>query len=211
MVTLVKHEWHQCDVQYAMELDEALLAEIYPDMSEEELAVKMQEIARGEVDIDELMEDAINNDVDIEWDHQSDDMWTMRKGGYDVSYELGDDTSWHHEPEPDPPTHKCSNCKWTGQSYDAEWKWEDDNGNTLEEAKKVCPYCESDVVLTEVGVQKEKEDSERRARWAKEADEIKGGEEDLTAALTKLKEEFEQLEAENGHQPWPFEDDPKLK
>ena len=32
MVTIVKHEWHQHDRQYAIELDEALLSEIYPDL-----------------------------------------------------------------------------------------------------------------------------------------------------------------------------------
>jgi hypothetical protein len=30
MVTIVKHEWHQVDSQFEIELDEALLSEIYP-------------------------------------------------------------------------------------------------------------------------------------------------------------------------------------
>mgnify|MGYP003350725805 CR=1 FL=1 len=29
MVTIVKHEWHQCDVQYALELDEDLYEDYY--------------------------------------------------------------------------------------------------------------------------------------------------------------------------------------
>ena len=32
MVTIVKHEWHSHDRQYAIELDEAQLQEIYPEM-----------------------------------------------------------------------------------------------------------------------------------------------------------------------------------
>jgi DNA-directed RNA polymerase subunit RPC12/RpoP len=166
MVTIVKHEWHQHDRQYAIELDEALLSEIYPDLDEDEIVQKLTDIQSGEVDFEEVINDAYENDVEIEWDFQYDDCWTDRKGGYEVTYELGDESSWHHEPEPDPPTHKCTKCKWKGQSYDAEWHWpEDDN----EDAKQVCPYCESDIELTEFGIQKEKESAERSARWAKEA------------------------------------------
>jgi len=37
MVTLVKHEWHQVDAQFAFELDMDKLAEIYPEMKKKEL------------------------------------------------------------------------------------------------------------------------------------------------------------------------------
>ena len=168
MVTIVKHEWHQHDRQYAIELDEALLSEIYPDLDEDEIVQKLTDIASGEVDYEEVLNDAYENDVEIEWDFQYDDCWTDRKGGYDVTYELGDESSWHHEPEPDPPTHKCTNCKWEGTEYEGEWKWEDENGNELDEAKYVCKYCESDITPTEFGIQKKKESDERHARWAKE-------------------------------------------
>jgi predicted RNA-binding Zn-ribbon protein involved in translation (DUF1610 family) len=171
MVTIVKHEWHQHDRQYAIELDEALLSEIYPDLDEDEIAQKLADIESGEVDYEEVINDAYENDVEIEWDFQYDDCWTDRKGGYDVTYELGDSDSWHHEPEPDPPTHKCTNCKWEGSEYEADWQWQDKDGNDLDEPKKVCKYCESDIALTEFGVQKKKESDERTARWAKEAEE----------------------------------------
>ena len=167
MVTIVKHEWHQTDVRYAIELDEALLSEIYPDLDEDEIAEKLQKLADGEIDVEEIVNDAYDNDVEIEWDHQDDDMWTMRKGGYDVTYELGDEDSWHTPATPPEPTHKCTKCKWTGQSYDADWVWPEDDETG--EAKKVCPYCESDTELTEHGIQEEKESAERMARWAKEA------------------------------------------
>jgi predicted RNA-binding Zn-ribbon protein involved in translation (DUF1610 family) len=169
MVTIVKHEWHQHDRQYAIELDEALLSEIYPDLDEDEIAQKLADIESGEADYEEVINDAHENDVEIEWDFQYDDCWTDRKGGYDVTYELGDESSWHSEPEPPPHTHKCTKCKWTGKSYDADWQWEDKDGNRYDEAKKVCPYCESDTELTEAGVAEEKENAERAARWAKEA------------------------------------------
>jgi len=169
MVTIVKHEWHQHDRQYAIELDEALLSEIYPDLDEDEIAQKLADIESGEVDYEEVINDAYENDVEIEWDFQYDDCWTDRKGGYDVTYELGDESSWHTEPEPDPPTHKCTNCKWEGREWEGELKWEDENGNELDESKYVCKYCESDIELTEFGIQKKKESDERAARWAKEA------------------------------------------
>ena len=91
MVTLVKHEWHQVDSQFALELDEATLAEIYPDLDEDELSSKMTQIEAGEIDIEDLVNDAMDNDVELEWDRTYDDWWTERKGGFEVTYELGED------------------------------------------------------------------------------------------------------------------------
>lgn len=169
MVTIVKHEWHQHDRQYAIELDEALLSEIYPDLDEDEIAQKLADIESGEVDYEEVINDAYENDVEIEWEFQYDDCWTDRKGGYDVTYELGDEDSWHSDPPEPEPTHKCTKCKWIGQGYDADWVWPEDDETGEKEAKKVCPMCESDTELTEAGVKEEQERAERSARWAKEA------------------------------------------
>jgi hypothetical protein len=227
MVTIVKHEWHQHDRQYAIELDEALLSEIYPDLDEDEIAQKLADIESGEVDFEEVINDAHENDVEIEWDFQYDDCWTDRKGGYDVTYELGDESSWV-APEPVPEhTHKCTKCKWEGSEYEADWVWQDSDGNDLDEAKRVCKYCESDTELTEFGIQKEKESAERTARWAKEAadEEVElvdvVDEAHLEADLEELKREFEELtvvDKTSAHWPtpdsdfvetakWPFEDD----
>jgi len=90
MVTLVKHEWHHADVQYAFELDEDILAEVYPDMKKRELKKRLKEIGDGTYDINDFLIDADNEGVDIDWEHQYDDMWTMRKGGYDVTFEVGE-------------------------------------------------------------------------------------------------------------------------
>ena len=169
MVTIVKHEWHQHDRQYAIEIDEALLSEIYPDKEEDEIKVILDGISDGTYDYEDVLNDASDNDVEIEWEFQYDDCWTDRKGGYDVTYELGDESSWHVEPEPPKPTHKCTKCKWTGQSYDAEWSWVYKGGKKLDEAVKTCPMCDSNLMLTEAGVKEEQEKAEREARWAKEA------------------------------------------
>ena len=179
MVTIVKHEWHQHDRQYAIELDEALLSEIYPDLDEDEITQKLADIESGEVDYEEVINDAYENDVEIEWDFQYDDCWTDRKGGYDVTYELGDEDSWV-EPDKEPEhTHKCTKCRWTGMSYNTLTQHLREDGTVIEDyystdeetdiTKDVCPMCDSDVELTEHGVQDKKESDERTARWAKEA------------------------------------------
>ena len=90
MVTLVKHEWHQVDSQFEIELDEALLSEIYPDLDEDEISEKLAQIESGEISIEEIVEEASDNNVDLEWDRTYDDWWTERKGGYEVTYELGE-------------------------------------------------------------------------------------------------------------------------
>ena len=91
MVTLVKHEWHQVDSQFAFELDIDKLAEIYPDLKKKELKQLMKQIENGEADVETIINDAWENDVEIEWDRQYDDWWTDRKGGYDIDYELIED------------------------------------------------------------------------------------------------------------------------
>jgi hypothetical protein len=202
MVTIVKHEWHQHDRQYAIEIDEALLSEIYPDKEEDEIKVILDGIADGTYDYEDVLNDANDNDVDIEWEFQYDDCWTDRKGGYDVTYELGDESSWHIEPEPPKPTHKCSNCKWVGQSYDAEWTWVYKGGKKLDEAVKTCPMCDSNLVLTEAGILEETARKEREAKWKEEEmldeeDEVLVDEAELEEALEELKAEFETLTAED--------------
>lgn len=162
MVTLVKHEWHSVDSQFALELDADLLSEIYPEMDEDEIANLLAQIENGEVSVDDVVEEAYNNDVDLEWERQYDDWWTDRKGGYDVTYELGDEDSWHSEPAPPEPTHKCTKCRWKGQKYETSNLYLNEDGSVqtdddseFHSVKDVCPMCDSDVELTEEGKQKE--------------------------------------------------------
>lgn len=198
MVTIVKHEWHQHDRQYAIELDEALLSEIYPDLDEDEIAQKLADIESGEVDYEEVINDAYENDVEIQWDFQYDDCWTDRKGGYEVTYELGDESSWVAPDTPPEPTHKCTKCKWTGQSYEAEWQWQDEAGAELDEARHVCPMCESELELTEHGVTEEETKKKRMA----EIDAMLAE----TDEEAELEAEFEDLDA-----AFNVEDDDSLK
>lgn len=219
MVTIVKHEYHQVDSQFAVEIDADILAEIYPDLTEDELDELLVQIETGYKDIDELVEEAIDAGVDLEWERQYDDWWTDRKGGYEVTYELGDDDSWHSPDTPPEPTHKCTKCRWTGQSYDTLTQHLREDGSVIEDyyttdeeshsTKDVCPMCDSDLELTPEGVIKDQERKEREARWAEEMEEIDYGDGiifedenepsdvDIQASLEELKQEFEKLMVES--------------
>ena len=149
MVTLVKHEWHQVDMRYALDLDEDLLSEIYPDMDEQDIASKLELIESGDISIEEVIDDAQSNDVEIEWLVQDEDMWTWRKGGFEVTYEVGDEHSWAKVEEEEPHTHKCSKCKWTGNQFDGVSVRIDVADGEPAQFKRVCQYCGSDIVPVE--------------------------------------------------------------
>jgi hypothetical protein len=163
MVTLVKHEHHQVDAQFAYELDEVTLGEIYPDLDEEEIALLMKQIEAGEIDLDCLLQEAADNGVEIEWCRQYDDWWTDRKGGYEVTFEVGDESSWHEPEYPPEPTHKCTKCKWTGRQYDARWIYPQDDDDEFAEGHKICPMCDSELSLTEHGIVEEEAHAKRMA------------------------------------------------
>ena len=206
MVTAVKHEWHQHDRQYAVEIDEDLLSEIYPDLGPGEISHMLKNLEEGLLDVEDIINDAYENDVEIEWDFQYDDCWTDRKGGYEVTYELGDEDSWHTEPEPNPPSHKCTKCRWEGERWATRTAYINEQGEILpddcedyHDTKDVCPMCDSNVELTEFGKEEEKERAKRMAEIDsmvddEEFDELNDNEVvDLEQALQELKDEFEAL------------------
>ena len=88
MIKIIKHEWHQVDSQYTFDLTPEVLEEIYPEMTKKERKELLNKLKKGEVTVDELMTDAYHSDVEFEWNHDYDDWWTDRKGGYDVTYEI---------------------------------------------------------------------------------------------------------------------------
>ena len=86
---VIKSEWHQVEKRYAIDIDENLINEIYEDATVEEVEEIVRQLKDGELDVSTIIEDAYNNDVDLDWDWlDEDDWWTDRKGGYDVTYEI---------------------------------------------------------------------------------------------------------------------------
>jgi hypothetical protein len=210
MVTVVKHEWHSVDRQYCIEINEAVLEEIYPDLNEDEIAEKLQQIQDGEIDVDEIINAAYEEGVDLEWDHQYDDWWTDRKGGYEVTYELGDEDSYHHEPEEPPATHKCTKCRWEGKSWETRTAYVNEQGDVLpddcdewHDTKDACPMCDSAVALTEYGQQEQEERAKRMAEidamFSDDAEELDPEAPDLEQALADLKHEFDNLYSHTHH------------
>lgn len=214
MVSVVKSEWHQVEKRYGIEIDADMLTEIYPELDEDAIEAKLAALESGEEDVEEVLNEAWNNDVDIDWDYlNEDDWWTDRKGGYEVTYKVED---WEvREDYVSPITHKCTHCKWTGSQYDAQWSWEDKDGKELDEAIKICPMCESVTELTEVGVEEAAKDAANKAKWAKiEDEEVEEDDENVGTPPSdeEMKEQLEALEAletldNKKVARWPFEDE----
>jgi hypothetical protein len=92
MMKVIKSEWHSVEKRYGAEIDEDTLNDIYPDATVEEIEQKMADLASGDLSIETIMNDAYEEGIDIDWEWlDEDDWWTDRKGGYDVTYEVGDE------------------------------------------------------------------------------------------------------------------------
>jgi hypothetical protein len=86
---IIKSEWHQVEKRFSLEFTRDMLDEIYPDAAPDELDLKYILIEAGEITVSEVMRDAWNKDVDIDWEWlDEDDWWTDRKGGYEVTYKV---------------------------------------------------------------------------------------------------------------------------
>ena len=90
MVSIVKSEWHQVEKRYGIEIDRDVFGEIYSDIEDEaEIDLMYLQFESGELSVDEVIEKAWEEGVDLDWDWlDEDDWWTDRKGGYDVTYEV---------------------------------------------------------------------------------------------------------------------------
>ena len=208
MVSVVKSEWHQVEKRYGLEIDSSLLTDIYPELDEDAIEAKLAALESGEEDVEEVLNEAWNNDVDIDWDYlNEDDWWTDRKGGYEVTYKVEE---WKvHEDYVSPVTHKCTKCKWTGSQYDAAWSWQDSDGNEIDDPIKICPMCDSATELTEVGVEEAAKDAANKAKWAKIEDEDDDENVGTPPSDEEMKEQIEALDALVNEKVarWPFEDE----
>lgn len=84
MAVILKSEWHQVEKRFSLEVDESVLSQIYPDKDEDEIAQLLKDIEENEASLETIFgEDAFGV---VDWEHQYDDWWTDRKGGYEVTY-----------------------------------------------------------------------------------------------------------------------------
>ena len=85
-IRFIENEWHQTKIANQKEVDAEMLTEI--GVTEEEFMCFLED------EIEELSDDkqnAINELImDLDTLDSYEDMWTMRKGGYDTTYELGE-------------------------------------------------------------------------------------------------------------------------
>ena len=177
------------------------------------------QIEAGEVSVEDIVNEAWENDVEIEWERQYDDWWTDRKGGYDITYELGSEKSWHTAPEEAPDTTKCTKCRWTGKNYETRTQHHRADGSVIENyhsteevsdhTSDVCPMCDSPVELTEAGViaaEKRKAQQEKWAKFREEKEMVSETEEiDIDGGLSAVNEQEEITDEEELVAPeWPF-------
>ena len=83
-----KVEHHSVDWHYTYELDADKLQEIYPDLTVEEITLLELELSTGTKDIEDVIFDAWNHSVDLDWDLEYEDVWTDRKGSYEITYSV---------------------------------------------------------------------------------------------------------------------------
>jgi hypothetical protein len=89
MATIIKSEWHQVETRQILELDVDILSQIYPDNSTEEIEELLSRIENGEIDIEIVLQEADFEGVDLDWEPTDyEDWWSLRKGGYEVTYEV---------------------------------------------------------------------------------------------------------------------------
>lgn len=91
MVRLIKKEFHEVTVEYGLDLNDALLRQIYPDLDVEEASELPALVMGGYIPIEEMLAEADRRGVEIEWSRDYDDWVTDRKGGYEVSYDIDTD------------------------------------------------------------------------------------------------------------------------
>ena len=88
---IIMSEWHQVERRMGLEITVDDVNDVYPDMTADEVEQRYQEIKSGEYAVEDFINDAQDQDIYFDFDWlDEDDWWTMRKGGYDVTYEVED-------------------------------------------------------------------------------------------------------------------------
>jgi len=85
-IRFIENEWHQTKIANQKEVELEMLTEI--GVTEEEFMCFLEDEFE---ELSDDKQDAINNLImDLDTLDSYEDMWTMRKGGFDTTYELGE-------------------------------------------------------------------------------------------------------------------------
>ncbi len=85
-IRFIENEWHQTKIANQKEVETEMLTEI--GVTEEEFMCFLEDEFE---ELSDDKQDAINNLImDLDTLDSYEDMWTMRKGGFDTTYELGE-------------------------------------------------------------------------------------------------------------------------
>jgi hypothetical protein len=85
-IRFIENEWHQTKIAMQKEVEKEDLAEI--GVTEEEFMCFLEDEFE---ELSDDKQDAINNLIsDLDTLDSYEDMWTMRKGGFETTYELGE-------------------------------------------------------------------------------------------------------------------------
>ena len=85
-IRFIENEWHQTKIANQKEVEAEMLTEI--GVTEEEFMCFLEDEFE---ELSDDKQDAINNLImDLDTLDSYEDMWTMRKGGFETTYELGE-------------------------------------------------------------------------------------------------------------------------
>jgi len=85
-IRFIENEWHQTKIANQKEVEAEMLTEI--GVTEEEFMCFLEDEFE---ELSDDKQDAINDLInELDTLDSYEDMWTMRKGGFDTTYELGE-------------------------------------------------------------------------------------------------------------------------
>jgi hypothetical protein len=87
MVTLVMSEWHEVERRLTFSVDKATVKAVYPKLKAKEILEVLKKLEAGNnPEITKFVNNAAANGVELDWQHDYDNWYSMNKGGYQVTY-----------------------------------------------------------------------------------------------------------------------------
>lgn len=87
-ITLQKVEYHTVHRYYQCYVNIDKLRQIFPDALEDDLEYMLVQLAEEDEDVINTIVEADFEYGYLEFEHEDDDWWSDRKGGYDIEYDV---------------------------------------------------------------------------------------------------------------------------